>query len=201
MRVYICALCITAASACGRTQQVETPIADVQVTMPRPDAAIGMPLDMHYRFTVAPNAPKLNAGETVFVHFVDADGELMWTDDHQPPVPMSRWKPGQVIEYTRSMFVPKFPYSGDTRVLVGIYSPESGERRALTGETAGQHEYAVAHFNLHPQPAIDVHQLADLLVGDRLGGQHHAASPALPMCINASSRRVPRGAYPNDPPT
>lgn len=151
VRGYICAMCIAAAYACGRTQQVETPIADVQVTMPRGDAAIGMPLEMHYRFAVAPNAPKLNADDTVFVHFVDADGELMWTDDHQPPVPTSQWKPGQVIDYTRTMFVPKFPYSGETRVLVGIYSPESGERRALAGETTGQHEYAVARFNLHPQ--------------------------------------------------
>jgi len=151
VRVYICAMCVAAAYACGRTQQVETPIAEVQVTMPRGDAAIGVPLEMHYRFAVAPNAPKLNADDTIFVHFVDADGELMWTDDHQPPVPTSQWKPGQVIDYTRTMFVPKFPYSGETRVLVGIYSPESGERLALTGETTGQHEYAVARFNLHPQ--------------------------------------------------
>ena len=151
LRVYVCAIGIAIASACGRTQQAETPIAAVQVTLPRADAAIGMPLEMHYRFAIAANAPKLEADETVFVHFVDADGELMWTDDHQPPVPVSQWRPGQVIEYSRTMFVPKFPYSGETRVLVGIYSPESGTRQPLAGETAGQHEYSVARFNLHPQ--------------------------------------------------
>ena len=35
----------------------------------------------------------------VFAHFVDVDGEQMWTDDHDPPTPTSAWKPGQTIEY------------------------------------------------------------------------------------------------------
>ena len=29
------------------------------------------------------------------VHFVDSDEELMWTDDHRPPVPTTQWKPGR----------------------------------------------------------------------------------------------------------
>ena len=40
------------------------------------------------------------------VHVVDTDEELMWTDDHHPPTPTSQWKPGQTIEYTRTVFVP-----------------------------------------------------------------------------------------------
>ena len=28
------------------------------------------------------------------VHFVDSDEELMWTDDHRPPVPTTQWKRG-----------------------------------------------------------------------------------------------------------
>ena len=45
----------------------------------------------------------------MFVHFLDADRELMWTDDHEPPTPVRQWKPGATIEYTRTMFIPKFP--------------------------------------------------------------------------------------------
>jgi hypothetical protein len=146
--VIACAALVT---ACGRSQQPETPVATAAVSLERSDAAIGMPVEMKYRFVVAPNAPTIAEDDTVFVHFLDTDGELMWTDDHQPPVPTSQWKPGQTIEYLRTMFVPKFPYSGDTSVVVGIYSPKSGTRIPLTGKTRGQREYEVAKFNLHPQ--------------------------------------------------
>ena len=143
--------CAVTIAACGRTQQAETPVAAPTVTLARGDAAIGMPMEMKYRFLVSGNAPAIAEDDTVFVHFLDTDGELMWTDDHLPPVPTSQWKPGQTVEYSRTMFVPKFPYSGDTSVVIGIYSPQSGARVALDGQTRGQHEYPVAKFNLHPQ--------------------------------------------------
>ena len=143
--------CAALVIACGRTQQAETPVATATVTLARSDAAIGMPIEMKYRFVVAPNAPTIAEDDTVFVHFLDTDGELMWTDDHHPPVPTSQWKPGQTIEYSRTMFVPKFPYAGDTSVVAGIYSPKSGARVPLAGQSRGQHEYEVARFNLHPQ--------------------------------------------------
>jgi hypothetical protein len=136
---------------CARTQQQETPVATATVTLPRPDAAIGMPIEMSYRFVVGQSAPRITEDDTVFVHFLDSDGELMWTDDHEPPVATTQWKPGQTIEYSRTMFVPKFPYSGETSVVIGLYSPKSGARVPLAGETKGQREYQVAKFNLHPQ--------------------------------------------------
>jgi hypothetical protein len=152
MRLRACALTIAAlATACGRTQQPEIPVATPSVTLARSDAAIGTPIEMRYRFVVSPNFPRFTEDEVVFVHFLDSDGELMWTDDHQPPVPTTQWMPGQTIEYSRTMFVPKFPYSGETRIELGIYSPKSGARVPMTGETKGQHAYQVARFNLHPQ--------------------------------------------------
>jgi len=151
-QLRVCALaCAALAAACGRTQPPETPVATPSVTLARTDAAIGMPIEMKYRFVVAQNAPRIAEDDVVFVHFLDTDGELMWTDDHQPPVATTQWAPGQTIEYSRTMFVPKFPYSGETTVELGVYSPKSGARVALSGETKGQHAYQVAKFNLHPQ--------------------------------------------------
>jgi hypothetical protein len=146
--VLACALIV---AACARTQQTDTPVATATVALGRADAAIGTPIEMTYRFVVAQDAPKIGEDDTVFVHFIDTDRELMWTDDHQPPVPTSQWKPGQTIEYTRTMFVPKFPYSGETSIVMGIYSPKSGGRVPLSGQSRGQREYEVARFNLHPQ--------------------------------------------------
>ena len=136
---------------CGRTQYAETAVVTPTVTLARSVAAIGMPLEMKYRFVVAPNAPAFTEDNTVFVHFLDRDGELMWTDDHQPPVPTRQWKPGQTIEYSRTMFVPKFPYSGEASIIVGLYSPRSGSRVPMSGQARGQREYQLATFNLHPQ--------------------------------------------------
>jgi len=142
---------VALAAACGRTQQAETPVATPSLTLARGDAAIGMPIEMTYRFVVAPNAPRIAEDELVFVHFLDVDGELMWTDDHQPPVPTTQWTPGRTIEYSRTMFVPKFPYTGETTVELGVYSPGSGARIPLAGETRGQRQYRVAKFTLHQQ--------------------------------------------------
>ena len=138
-------------AACGRTEENEKAVATPAVSLTRPDAAVGSPMDMKYRFVVASDAPAFTEDYWVFVHFLDADGELMWTDDHEPPTPIRQWKPGATIEYSRTMFVPKFPYVGETRVEVGLFSQKSGERLPLTGTTRGQRAYSVATFNLRLQ--------------------------------------------------
>ena len=140
-----------AVAACGSSEETETPVATPTVSLVGTDAAVGSPMDMKYRFVVAPNAPAFAEDYWVFVHFLDADGELMWTDDHQPPTPTRQWKPGATIEYSRTMFVPKFPYVGETRVEVGVFSPASGTRLPLSGTTRGQRAITVATFNLRLQ--------------------------------------------------
>src|SRR5688572_20726841 len=113
-RLLLIPLALTAA-ACGRTEDAAPPVATPTITLSRPEAAVGSPIDMTYRFVVAPGAPAITGDYWVFVHFLDADGELMWTDDHQPATPTQQWKPGATIEYTRTTFIPKFPYTGETR--------------------------------------------------------------------------------------
>lgn len=138
---------IGALAACSRGDDDVSPVATPQLTV-QSEAAIGSPIDMSYRFNVAADAPAFAEDYWVFVHFVDADGELMWTDDHEPPTPVRQWRPGAAIEYTRTMFVPKFPYVGDTRVEVGLFSQTTGDRLPLAAETEGQRSYRVASFNL-----------------------------------------------------
>jgi len=138
-------------TGCGRGTDDAPPVATPSLTLSRPDAAIGSPMEMTYRFVVAPDAPAFTEDHLVFAHFVDTEGELMWTDDHQPPTPTRQWKPGSTIEYTRTMFVPKFPYVGETRIEIGLYSPATGDRLPLAGETDGQRAYRVATFTLRLQ--------------------------------------------------
>jgi hypothetical protein len=135
-------------AACGRTEDTAPPVATPSLTVARRAVPIGSPLEMKYRFAVADDAPAFADDYWVFVHFVDRDGELMWTDDHRPPTPTARWKPGDTVEYARTMFVPKFPYTGPTTVEVGLFSPKTGQRLPMTGHTRGQRSYEVAKFDL-----------------------------------------------------
>ena len=149
-RLLLAALALSGV-ACGRTEDAAPPVASPTVTLSRPEAAVGSPIDMTYRFVVAPNAPAITGDYWVFVHFLDSDGELMWTDDHPPPTPTQQWKPGATIEYARTMFIPKFPYTGETRVEVGLFSRDRGDRLPLAGDDQGMRSYRVATFNLRVQ--------------------------------------------------
>ena len=139
---------VTLTTACARTDDNLAAVATPTVTLSAPVAAIGSPIEMSYRFAIAPTAPPLTDDYWVFVHFLDADGELMWTDDHQPQTPVGQWKPGSTIEYQRTTFIPKFPYVGETRVHVGLFSRTTGERLPLVGDTLGQRSYRVATFEM-----------------------------------------------------
>jgi len=146
--------CIVTAIAftAGCTKKVanDVPVATPRVTLSRPQPALGSPVEITYTFAVAPDA---SFGEDywVMVHFFDPDREQMWTDDHQPPTPTSQWKPGQTITYTRTLFVPIFPYVGPATIEVGLFSPTSKNRLPLKGDDSGQRSYKVASLDVRPQ--------------------------------------------------
>ena len=146
--VLTAALLASGAAACSSGRDAAAAVATPTVTLNKTAPAIGTPVDMTYRLVVAPDAPAFNEEYWVFAHFLDSDGRLMWTDDHQPPTPVRQWKPGATVEYSRTMFVPKFPYVGPTRVQIGVFSPATGERLPLSGATEGQRAYDVATFDM-----------------------------------------------------
>jgi hypothetical protein len=137
-------------AACGEAEDTTPPVAGMQVSLSRPKVALGSPVEVTYKFTVAANAPSLGQ-RRVFVHFLDADEELMWTDDHDPPTPASEWKPGQTVEYTRTMFIPSYPYVGAAKVVAGMYTPGNNERVKFSNEDRGDRSYKVVDFELLPQ--------------------------------------------------
>ncbi len=147
-----CALTLLAATiaGCSDTEDTAQPVGNIQVALSRSKVALGSPVEVTYKFTVAQDAPTFGQ-RRVFAHFLDADDELMWTDDHDPPTPTSDWKPGQTIEYTRSMFVPSYPYVGAAKIVAGVYTPGSNERVKLSNEDRGDRSYKVVDFELLPQ--------------------------------------------------
>lgn len=141
---------LSTAAACSQGADTATPVGEVQVTLARTRIALGSPVEVTYRFTLAPGAESIGE-RLVFVHFLDADDELMWTDDHEPPVPSASWKPGEPVEYTRTMFVPSYPYVGAASIVVGLYAPGTTDRVKLSNQDRGDRSYKVADFELLPQ--------------------------------------------------
>lgn len=147
-RLCACAL-LLAAAACGGGDAAP-PVATASFSASKTRVPLGSPVDFTYTFDVAPDA-RIEGDYQVFVHFLDADGQQMWTDDHAPAVPTSQWQPGQKVQYTRTVFVPIFPYHGPATVTMGLYNgPTFADRLPLAGEGEGR-EYVVGTLDLAPQ--------------------------------------------------
>jgi hypothetical protein len=146
--VIVCALAaLTAAGACSRREENAPCVATPKLTLARDRAAIGSPLAMTYRFDVAAPIPQ---DYWVFVHVFDDQGERLWVDDHQPPTPTSKWRQGEPVEYTRTVFVPNYPYIGPAHIRIGLYQPSASQRLPLCATDLSRREYEVAKLELLP---------------------------------------------------
>lgn len=146
----LAAFALILSPACRKKDTTAPPVATPSVSLNHDRAPIGSPVEITYTFAVAPDA-KFDQDYRVMLHIVDTDEELMWTDDHNPPTPTSQWKPGQTVQYTRTVFVPKFPYVGEATLQLGLYSTQTQKRLALKGDDVGQHAYRVGRLQIAPE--------------------------------------------------
>jgi hypothetical protein len=136
-----------ALAGCRGKQETEPAVATPSVTFSKDRVPIGSAVTLTYKFAVAPNA-SFDKDYWVFVHVLDPDGEQMWTDDHQPPVPTKQWKGGETVEYKRTIFVPNYPYIGGAVVRLGMYDQPSGKRLVLNAPEASRREYIVSKLQI-----------------------------------------------------
>ncbi len=132
------ALVLTMGACADRSE----PVASVTVGVDRDEVPRGRHVMMAYRFEVFPEIATVGGEHRVFVHFLTDEQEVMWQDDHVPPVRVEDWRPGDVVEYTRRMMIPAYPYIGESTVAVGIYSTSSGERLPLLAADLGDRTYS-----------------------------------------------------------
>ncbi len=139
--------CAALVAGCKAKQETEPAVAMPSLTFNKDRVPIDSAVTLTYKFVVAPNA-SFSEDYWVFVHVLDPEGEQMWTDDHQPPVSPKQWKPGQTVEYKRTIFVPNYPYIGEAAVRLGMYDPASGKRLVLNAPEASRREYIVAKVQI-----------------------------------------------------
>ncbi len=97
-------------------------------------AADGLHLDLFWQATAAPDFDY-----TVFVHVVNANGEIVAQSDSQPlngQYPTSIWSPGEIVVDER--FIRLVP--GTHQTFVGLYRWDTGERlpAVMDGERAAE---------------------------------------------------------------
>jgi len=137
--------------ACNRRKPAEVNDIIPKFEVNRPRAPLGSAIEVTYTWQNEASAKKLAQDHRAFVHFLDSHKVLLFDDDHVPVPPVTSWEPGKSYSYTRTKFIPIYPYVGDVDVRVGLQPVGRGERVALKAEDAGLHEYSVAKMELLPQ--------------------------------------------------
>ncbi len=141
---------LSLSSACD-SLDTRPPVATAELSLDRSRVPLGGPLEMTYRFTAAPEISTVTEPYRVFVHFLDTDGEILFTDDHDPPVATTDWRPGDIVTYERRMVIPMYPYVGDASIVLGLYSPGTSDRLSLAGDQISRNAYLVSTIELAPQ--------------------------------------------------
>jgi hypothetical protein len=137
--------------ACNRRKPAEVNDIVPKIEVNRPRAPLGSAVEVTYTWQLEPTAKKLDQDHRAFVHFLDSHKVLLFDDDHVPVPAPSTWEPGKSYSYTRTKFIPIYPYVGDVDVRVGLQPVGRGERVALKGDDAGLREYSVGKMELLPQ--------------------------------------------------
>jgi len=135
--------------ACGRRGPSEIQDITPSVKVNRMRAPLGSYVEATYTWTTGPAAKKLDKDYRAFVQFLDSQKVMLFGDDHVPTPPPTAWEPGKTYTYTRSVFVPIYPYVGEVHLVMGLYSGR--ERLALKGEDLGLQAYKTATMEFLPQ--------------------------------------------------
>lgn len=123
-------------------------VASVSVTANRPRVRRGDAIELTYTFTPTTAMAAVKGNYWVMAHFIGADRQARWIDDHQPPTPTSQWRPGQPIRYTRTVFAPDLTAVGPVTLEVGLYAPDTQARLALNGREVDGKAYVATTFDI-----------------------------------------------------
>ena len=169
--VVVLAVAAASVASCRRKEAPPPPVATPSVTLSHDRVPLGSPVDITYRFEVAPDAPPFAEDYRVFVGVVDPDEELMWTDDHDPTCRPRSGSRGRSWNIPGRFSSRSTRTSGDASIHMGLYSPTTKKRLSLSGQDAGQRAYKVGEA---PAVAADRERLHGLQgrvarPGDALG--------------------------------
>lgn len=137
MRIKTLCLLILAAFvliSCGKGS--DTRGLDLNLTI-QPDMLTDfLYIKMNYEYDLGDKFEGFTKDYAVFVHFWRTRSkEMLVQDDHVPQVLTTQWRKGQKVQYSRTLFIPKFldeidiDFEGyeEIRITVGLWDPDSAE--------------------------------------------------------------------------
>ena len=134
-------------AGCGSKDDAP-PLATVSLTLNKTAAALGSPIDMTYRFQVAP-AAAFEAAITASMHLLDSDGVNRWSDDHDPPTKTSEWKPARPWNTPERASFRCLTWEA---TILWVVPPDAPDTRApLSGPEPEGRSYKVATLKVLPQ--------------------------------------------------
>lgn len=92
-------------------------------------------IKMNYDFFAGPEFKKLAKDYHLYVHFWRPNNKsMLMVDDHQPQKATSTWQPGEHLQYSRILYIPKFlnefdmdfQGSEEINLTIGMYDPTPG---------------------------------------------------------------------------
>ncbi|MBN1197670.1 MAG: hypothetical protein JXA62_09710 [Candidatus Aminicenantes bacterium] len=130
---------------------------------------------MDYTYRLSEDFEGFSKDYAVFVHFWRTRSkEMLVQDDHMPEILTTQWRPGQKVEYSRTLFIPKFldeidiDFEGyeEIRITVGLWDPDSSEDEKIllfrknvkvhpASVVAPEIVYAEGWNNVETDPSID----------------------------------------------
>jgi hypothetical protein len=128
MAVLIIGLTALTSLSCRKKTQVRG--VELTVNFSEKTLTDNLITDIQYDWKTSGDFPPVNKDYTVYAHFWHGDN-LLFQDDHVPPVPTSKWEPGQEYKYQRKVFIPSFidefdpSFKGEEqlRLSIGLYNP------------------------------------------------------------------------------
>jgi hypothetical protein len=105
--------------------------ANVKVEVESVKPLGGRAFELALKWTAAAPLPE---AMNIFVHFTDAQGEILFQGDHAPPQPTTAWR--GVVASTARVTIPDGVGTAPAEIRVGLWSPGGG-RATLDGRDDG----------------------------------------------------------------
>jgi hypothetical protein len=128
-------LAVSGSTACGRVSPFPAlPVTPRVEVVGAAEATAGHAVTLRYTWTAAPELAA-DRPYRVFVHFLDADGAVAFTDDHTPPGGTREWRSGGSHTYERRVVLPDD--AGPLRVRVGLTTARFPYKTRVTDAATG----------------------------------------------------------------
>jgi hypothetical protein len=85
----------------------------------------------------------------IFVHFTDGSGKILFQNDHEPTVPVNKWKPGKNITGPFTVKIPSEHLKQKFfNIRVGMFITPNGRRAKLLGQDDGELRYILGNIKV-----------------------------------------------------